>query len=60
MYIAQRIGEMSRAELLPPDNLDKLLKKIQDRQGITYAQQQRQAVEQAAGRQVMLLTGGYR
>ena len=58
MYIAQRIGEMSRAELLPPDNLDKLLKKIQHRQGITYAQQQRQAVEQAAGRQVMLLTGG--
>ena len=58
VYIAQRIGEMSRAELLPPDNLDKLLKKIQDRQGITYAQQQRQAVEQAAGRQVMLLTGG--
>lgn len=49
---------MSRAELLPPDNLDKLLKKIQHRQGITYAQQQRQAVEQAAGRQVMLLTGG--
>ncbi len=58
VYIAQRIGEMSRAELLPPDNLDKLLKKIQHRQGITYAQQQRQAVEQAAGRQVMLLTGG--
>ena len=49
---------MSRAELLLPDNLDKLLKKIQHRQGITYAQQQRQAVEQAAGRQVMLLTGG--
>ncbi len=58
VYIAQRIGEMSQAELLPPDDLDKLLKKIQHRQGITYAPQQRQAVEQAASRQVMLLTGG--
>ena len=25
-YIAQRMGEMSRAELLPPDGLDRLLK----------------------------------
>ena len=58
VYIAQRIGEMSQAELLPPDDLDKLLQKIQRRQGITYAPQQRQAVEQAASRQVMLLTGG--
>ena len=58
VYIAQRIGEMSRSELLPPDDLDKLLKQIQRRQGITYAPQQRQAVEQAAERQVMLLTGG--
>ena len=58
VYIAQRIGEMSRSELLPPDDLDKLLKQIQRRQGLTYAPQQRQAVEQAAERQVMLLTGG--
>ena len=41
VYIAQRIGEMSRSELLPPDDLDKLLKQIQRRQGLTYAPQQR-------------------
>ncbi len=57
-FIAQRIGEMSREELLPPDGLGKLLKRIQKQEGIQYAPQQLQAVEMAAQRQVMLLTGG--
>ena len=57
-YIAQRILEMSRAELLPPEGLDKLVRRIEREQGISYAPQQRQAVELAANRQVMLLTGG--
>ena len=57
-FIAQRVAEMSRAELLPPDGLDKLIAKIQREQRITYAPQQRQAVELAARRQVALLTGG--
>ena len=57
-FIAHRLGEMSGAELLPPEGLDRLIGRIQARQGITYAPQQRQAVELAARRQVMLLTGG--
>ena len=57
-FVAQRMGEMSREELLPPSGLDKLIARIQREQGLTYAPQQRQAVELAAGRQVMLLTGG--
>ena len=57
-YIAQRILEMSRAELLPPEGMDKLIRRIEREQHISYAPQQRQAVELAAGRQVMLLTGG--
>ena len=56
--IAQRIGEMSREELPPPEGLDKLIAAIQREQRLTYAPQQRQAVELAARRQVMLLTGG--
>ena len=56
--IAQRMGEMSREELEAPEDLERLLERIQRRQGITYAPQQRQAVELAARRQVMLLTGG--
>lgn len=57
-YIAYRIGEMSGAELLPPDNLDKLLRRIQREQRISYNPQQLEAVALAAQRQVMLLTGG--
>ena len=57
-YIAQRILEMSQAELAPPQGLDKLIGRIQREQHISYAPQQRQAVELAASRQVMLLTGG--
>ena len=57
-FIAQQISSMSRAELLPPEGLDKLIRRIEKEQRITYAPQQRQAVELAAKRQVMLLTGG--
>ena len=56
--IAVRIAEMSREELLPPEGLEKLLRRIQRDQGITYAPQQKQAVEMAACKEVMLLTGG--
>ena len=56
--IAWRIREMSENELLPPRDMEGLLRRIQREQGITYAPQQRQAVELAAQRQVMLLTGG--
>ena len=57
-FIAHRIREMSAEELLPPQGLDKLIDRIQREQHLTYAPQQRQAVELAACRQVMLLTGG--
>ena len=57
-YIAQRITEMGRAELLPPEGLDGLVRRIEQEQRIAYAPQQREAVELAANRQVMLLTGG--
>lgn len=57
-FIANRIREMSDGELMPPEGLDKLIRRIEGEQHITYAPQQRQAVELAAKRQVMLLTGG--
>ncbi|NCE65272.1 ATP-dependent RecD-like DNA helicase [Pseudoflavonifractor sp. 524-17] len=57
-YVAQRLGEMARRELLPPQGLDGLIDRIQREQGIVYAPQQRQAVATTAQRQVMLLTGG--
>ena len=57
-YVAMRLGEMCRTEILPPKDLDKLIRRIEAEQGITYADQQRTAVKLAAERQVMLLTGG--
>lgn len=57
-YIAQRLREMARFEPLAPEHLEQLIRQAEREQGIRYAAQQRQAVELAARRQVMLLTGG--
>ena len=57
-YVAMRLGEMCQMELRVPRGLDKLISRLEREQGITYAAQQRQAVELAARRQVVLLTGG--
>jgi len=58
VFVAQRMAEMSAAELLPPEGLEGLICRIQREQHLTYAPQQQEAVELAARRQVMLLTGG--
>lgn len=57
-YIAQRLREMAENELLVPDRLTQLVDGIEAQAGIHYADQQRRAVELAAQRQVILLTGG--
>ena len=57
-YVAMRIAEMCSTEIIPPKNLNKLIDSIQREQGIVYAGEQRKAVELAASRQIMLLTGG--
>jgi exodeoxyribonuclease V alpha subunit len=57
-YVAFRLLEMSSAELLPPTNLEQLITSIEQEQGISYADSQKEAVRIAASRQVMLLTGG--
>ena len=56
--VAGRLCEMAHQELLPPDHIDSLIDRMEREQGIRYAPQQREAVELAAHRQVMLLTGG--
>lgn len=57
-YVAQRLSIMSEQRLLPPDDMDRLLRRIQREQGMTYAPRQVAAVELAARSQVVLLTGG--
>ena len=57
-YVAMRVAEMCSTEIYPPKDLNKLIDRIQAEQGIVYADEQRKAVEMAASRQIMLLTGG--
>lgn len=57
-YVSFRLAEMSSTELMPPHDIDLLMKDIQEEQGIVYAPQQEEAVRLAASRQVILLTGG--
>lgn len=57
-YVAFRVAEMSGTLLLPPDDLEQTLLRIEKEQGLSYAPQQVEAVELAAQRQVMILTGG--
>ncbi|MDD7288758.1 MAG: ATP-dependent RecD-like DNA helicase, partial [Clostridiales bacterium] len=57
-YVARQLLRMDGEPLCPPDDLDKLIQRIQRDQGITYAPLQVEAVKTAAQRQVMLLTGG--
>lgn len=57
-YVAARLEEMAQLELPRPENFEKVLERIQGEQGIEYAPLQRDAMELAARRQVMLLTGG--
>ena len=56
--MARQLLRMDGEPLCPPDDLDKLIQRIQRDQGITYAPLQVEAVKTAAQRQVMLLTGG--
>ena len=57
-YVANHLLQMEGEELCPPEDLDKLIARIQKEQGITYAPLQVEAVKTAARQQVMLLTGG--
>lgn len=57
-FVAGRLADMCRAELLPPDRMEEIIAAIEKEQGLTYAPQQKDAVRLAARAQVMLLTGG--
>jgi exodeoxyribonuclease V alpha subunit len=56
--VCDRLRALADEELYPPEDLDALLERIQDAQGIRYAPLQLEAVRTAASRQAMLLTGG--
>jgi exodeoxyribonuclease V alpha subunit len=57
-YVTERILAMADRELEPPLNLRTLVDEIEAENDIQYAANQRQAIATAAGRQLMILTGG--
>ena len=57
-YTAQRLAAMSGIAEENSVDVDSLLERIQREQGVQYAPLQRQAIETAAKRRVMVLTGG--
>jgi len=57
-YVNQKLRQMLDFAPDQGKNIDKIIDRIQMEQGISYAPAQRQAVELAARRGVMLLTGG--
>ncbi|MEG2000993.1 MAG: AAA family ATPase, partial [Evtepia sp.] len=57
-YVANQLLRMADRVLLPPPNQDALIAKLQKDQNIHYAPLQIQAIQTAATRQLMLLTGG--
>ena len=55
---AETFARMSRRKFRESVNTEKLLQKLETQQGITYAPDQRQTLEQALSGQLMVLTGG--
>ena len=53
-WMRQRAGE----DLVPPSDLDEMMRAAEDSSGIQYAPDQRRALHMAAEHSVMLLTGG--
>jgi len=57
-FISSRILEMAKIQLPPPKLLSRYIGQIQDASSICYAKTQLTAMETAAQRQVLIVTGG--
>lgn len=58
VYVAQRLLMMADTSFDPPPQVGKTIGSIEERESITYAPLQREAIVGAVSRQIMLLTGG--
>ena len=58
VYTAWRLLKMAQYPHPEPDDLDKLMKKVEAESAVCYSEQQRQAIRTAAGSGVLLITGG--
>ena len=57
-YIAARLLKMADMRIEPPSRLEQMLRDIQARRAIDYAESQLQAIRDAATHQLLLVTGG--
>ena len=57
-YIAARLLKMADMRIEPPSRLEQMLRDIQARRAINYAESQLQAIRDAATHQLLLVTGG--
>ena len=57
-YTARVLGDMARETMACTVDLEELMESLRRETGMRYAPQQRQAIELAAGRRLMALTGG--
>ena len=57
-YIAARLLKMADMRIEPPSRLEQMLRDIQARRAIDYAESQLQAIRDAATQQLLLVTGG--
>ena len=57
-YVAERLLSMAREEYRYEPNYDAIISGIEQQLGITFAEQQKQAIELACRHQVVALTGG--
>ena len=55
---AETLRSMAGEKLTPPAGLDRLIDDLERESGMRYASQQRQAIELAASRRLLALTGG--
>ena len=58
VYTAWRLLKMAQYPHPEPDDLDKLMKKVEAESAVCYSEQQREAIRTAAGSGVLLITGG--
>ena len=57
-YVAAEVCRLKQRKLLPPPDLDKSLKKLEARQGMEYADKQREAICLPFSSAISLITGG--
>ena len=57
-YVCERIFSMARKTLPVPQMLDTMLESVELRRRIDYAPMQQQAIRDAAGHQLLIVTGG--